>query len=385
MKKIAILTINDYNNYGNRLQNYALQEVLKKQNFEVETIKNYTNFNYLYQQKSGIIERITNFLKNSPMENFRRLYVKLNKIEKNKSEQLSPSDKEAIILKRRKYFLEFTHNYIKESFFTISEQELELNKLKNYDFYITGSDQVWNTNYRDGSFIDFLTFAPKEKRISYAASFGISEVPKAYHANFSKWLKEMAFISVREKDGARIVKELSGRDATVSVDPTMLLHRDEWLSISKKAANRPECSYILTYFLGGPNNEVKELIDKLSIQNNLKIINLGVISEVDTYTTGPSEFLDYINNASLFLTDSFHGVVFSIIFKTPFVVYERKGKNSMFSRINTILENFNLQSRSEKHFDGNWFETDFSDTDNLLEIEYKNSLNYLNKALKIEE
>src|SRR5699024_9390206 len=149
--------------------------------------------------------------------------------------------------------------------------------------------------------------------------------------------------------------------------------------------NRPESPYLLTYFLGGPTDETRERLEKLANKENMTIINLGDIAEKDTYETGPSEFLDYINNASAFFTDSFHGVVFSIIFQTPFVVYERQSSGpSMYSRIETILDNFDMRNREADGFSEDIFTMDFSGTHEVLEREYNKSIDYLKEALRIE-
>ena len=202
----------------------------------------------------------------------------------------------------------------------------------------------------------------------------------------SKWLSEIKYISVREESGAKIIKELTGRDAPVLVDPTLLLTREKWLTIAKPAKNKPKDKYLVTYFLGGVPKEYKKEIKKFAKNNQLKIINLGDIKETKTYITGPSEFLDYINSCDIIFTDSFHGTVFSILFEKPFVVYKRVGGSSMYSRIKTLLKMFKLESREyEKvRIDNSLFEIDYSHVPKILEIERSKSYNYLKEALNIK-
>lgn len=153
-------------------------------------------------------------------------------------------------------------------------------------------------------------------------------------------------LSVREEAGAKIIKDLTGRDAEVLVDPTMMLTREKWLSIAKEAPNKPKGKYLLTYFLGGVPSKYKRQIKNIAERNNLEIINLADIRDKETYITGPSEFIDYINSCSILCTDFFHGTVFSILMEKPFIVFERMGtSSSMFSRINTLLDKFDLNSR----------------------------------------
>lgn len=377
MEKIAIVTLNGYFNYGNRLQNYALQETLKELNFEIETIiinnKHKKNNNTLSKRTKNLIKRPLN-------EIFKKVGNKawntINKDEINESKRM-----------RTEIFKNFTYEYIKETDYTICDNNIPEKLSDKYDYFIAGSDQVWNPNYIYGSPIYFLTFAEKHKRIAYAPSFGISEIMPAQRENYKKWILGMNKLSVREDDGANIIKELTGREAPVLVDPTLLVTKEKWLSISKEAENKPKGKYLLTYFLGGVPQNYGRQIQNIAKDNNLEVINLGDIKEKETYRTGPSEFLDYVNSCSVFCTDSFHGAVFSILFEKPFIVYERMGSSlSMFSRINTLLDKFDLRSREVENIKTNEqiFNTDYLNAPAILESERNKSFDYLKQALNIE-
>lgn len=386
MKKIGILTINDYNNYGNRLQNYATQEVLKSLGFHAKTIVNITKNKNEDIEQNGIKYKIRK-LKHMPIN---KIYEKLNLKIWNYiySKEISQCKEERI-----KAFKEFTRKYIDETDYYISDDNIPRDLGNKFDYFIIGSDQVWNPNFRHGSSIDFLTFAPEHKRIAYAPSFGISKIPEEYINIYKKWLKEMYKLSVREDAGARIIKELTGRDAVVLVDPTLMLTKEKWLSISKEAANKPKGKYLLTYFLGDVPKENKKRIKLIASKNNLEIVNLANIKDSKTYIADPSEFIDYINSASIFLTDSFHGAVFSILLEVPFIVFNRKGSiQSMNSRIDTLLYKFKLESRRANNllddknnlFDNNKiFEVDYSHIPPILKAERKKAYEYLKEALNI--
>ncbi|WP_031514119.1 polysaccharide pyruvyl transferase family protein [Desulfofalx alkaliphila] len=371
MRKIAILTLNGYFNYGNRLQNYAMQEVLENSGFYCETIIN-------DRAKSGVsLERRINNLRKSSIK---EIYIKTyNRIWKN--------IRKDTIAKRTEEFKRFTLKYIKETDYAISKSDIPGNLSERYDYFVTGSDQVWNPNNLHGTSFFFLTFAEKHKRIAYAPSFGISEIKPEFTKNYKKWLSGMHKLSVREDDGAKIIKELTGRDAPVLVDPTLLLTKEKWLSIAKQANNKPKGKYLLTYFLGGMPDNYKKQIKNIVKENKLEVINLGDIREKETYRTGPSEFIDYINDCSIFCTDSFHGAVFSILLEKPFIVFERMGSTSMYSRIDTLLNKFKLNSRKAENisWQDNVFETDYSHVPPILEAERKKSLDYLKNALEIED
>lgn len=343
--RIGIITLNGYFNYGNRLQNYATQEIVKS--------LGYTAMTLIVDTKENSVE------KNDEWINQRK--------------------------KRTDIFKEFSQRYINESNFSISEENIPNDLVDGFDYFVTGSDQVWNPVFRRGSSLEFLTFAPKNKRIAFAPSFGVNEIlSPEYRQNYSLWLSQIPSLSVREQAGADIIKELTGRDAQVLVDPTLVLTKEKWLSIAKKHKNKPEKKYILTYFLGDINEEKEAQINFVSKKYNLEIVNLARVNE-DAYLTGPSEFIDYINSASLVYTDSFHGAVFSILLDTPFIVFNRIDKlHSMNSRIDTLLATFNLESRlADNMSNKNIFEVNFSNLSNILETERNKSLNYLKDAFGI--
>lgn len=373
MKKVAILTLNGYFNYGNRLQNYALQEAIRGLGFEVETIIN--NTTHIINSKKAEKIRKYEIIKD---KNVKDIYKLVNK------KLINSLYGNELNKKRTQIFKDFSKQYINETEYTISINNIPKDLSNRYDYFVTGSDQVWNPNFRKGSPIDFLTFAPKEKRISYAASFGVSYIPEEYKERYRKWLFGMNRLSVREEAGAEIIKELTGRETTVVLDPTMLLTREEWLSISKEPVYKPE-RYLLTYFLGDiPKARIKK-IKEIAKRNNLEIVNLAQISDKKYYLSGPSEFINYIESASVFCTDSFHGAVFSILLKTPFIVFNREGKGpSMNSRLETLLEKFRLEDRLEDNIQSNQqiFNCDLTNTLPILEDEKEISLKYLRSSLK---
>ena len=371
MKKIGIITLNGYFNYGNRLQNYALQEVLKELGFEVETIIK------TKKQKDSSNKRTVGKLK---QKNLKELY----KVAYRKA--LNSLYKSKLNEQRTQIFKDFSYTYIRETDFCISDNNIPEDLFQRYDYFVTGSDQVWNPTYKHNSSIEFLTFVPPEKRIAYAPSFGVSEIPEKDRENYTAWLSELAHISVREEAGAKIIKELTGREAPVLVDPTMLLTKEKWLSIAKAPDSKPKNDYLLTYFLGEIPRDRRKRLNDIAKKNDLKIVNLAQIKDRKAYLSGPSEFIDYINNSSLFCTDSFHGAVFSVLLDTPFIVFNREDDSpSMNSRIDTLLKKFKLESRSANFELSNTqiFDVDYSHTIPILEKERAKSLNYLKNALSI--
>lgn len=316
MKKIGIVTITGKINFGNRLQNYALQEFLKKtSNYEVETILNTAPSN---SKKVNVV----NLLKLIKLATYS--YFKENNF------------------KRRNLFNEFDKNikYSNKKFF--------FNKNKFiYDYMIVGSDQVWNPTYRLSNF-DLCDFENNNaRRISYAASLGVDKIPDSIDLNYVKnELNKFYAISVREEKGKELLSSITTKNIEVLIDPTMLLTKDEWKKVEKKPKQLKSKKYILNYFLGELSQERKDEINRIAKENDCDIIN--ILDKNDPlYESGPSEFLYLEKNAFLICTDSFHSSVFAIIYDRPFIVFKREQKNSgnMFSRIDTLLKTFKIENR----------------------------------------
>lgn len=370
MKKIGIVTINDNNNYGNRLQNYALQKVLLDLDFNVITLRNKVK-----NQEKKVGEISTRLKSASLNEMIKKIITKiLRKINIDKNLRKVSNE-------RRKKFQDFNKEYILESEEIIYEGNIPSQIIEEFDFFIAGSDQIWNPNFRKGSGIDFLDFAPKQKRISYAASFGIESIPEEYKKKYTSWLNGMNHISVREDAGAKIVRTLSDKHAAVHVDPTLLVSKENWLDVSRKSVNKPQKKYLLTYFLKGMSTEQQNLINKISKENKLVVVNLAKKDNLEFFSAGPSEFLDFINSCEIFLTNSFHGVIFSLIFEKPFIVFERGNMNS---RIDTLLKKFSLEDRKIENIDltKNIFQIDFTPVSKLISKEKEVSIKYLKNVLK---
>lgn len=379
MKKIGIITICDYNNYGNRLQNYATQEVLKSIGFETETIVN------MPDNKISALE----LLNKTRHKNLLTLIIKFFQKIRRKFFKNNEEKKYAVLNKKRTLaFKKFTNENIKETNYTINRDNIPSDLGERYDYFITGSDQVWNPFFRNGFSVDFLTFAPRHKRISYSASFGVSSLPEEYKEDYRLWLSQMEHISVREDAGANIVKDLTGMEVHVLIDPTLMLTKEKWLTVAKSSKFKPVNSYLLTYFLGETTVELNEKIEEIARNRELEIIHLANVEDEKRYIADPSEFLDYINSSEIFFTDSFHGVVFSILFEKPFVIFDRiSDTQSMNSRIDTLLSKFKLENRKWESIknSNDIFNINFSHVLPIIKAERVKTLNYLKNALDIKD
>lgn len=357
MKKIAILTINDGGNFGNRLQNYAVSKFLSQKNFKVETILNTTGM-YNVENESSF----------------------KNKIKKN--------IKKISILKKHQRFNNFSKfdKNIEYSDIKIDLEHIPKELSDKYDFFVTGSDQVWNPIFGRLSSIDLLEFVEPKKRIAFSASFGISSLEKKYEKRVKKELIKFNAISVRENAGKQIVTSLTERDdVEVLVDPTMLLSAEEWDKVMKKPRQLNNEKFILNYFLGELSEERKKAINKIATENKCKVIN--ILDKKDPfYTCGPSEFLYLEKNAFLICTDSFHSSVFAVIYNRPFVIFDReeKGIVSMNSRIETLISKLKLVNREYNNecISKENINHDYTLAYNLLEKEKRKANEFFDKVFR---
>ena len=216
-----------------------------------------------------------------------------------------------------------------------------------YDKFITGSDQVWNyllTGADGAYFLDFV--GDSKKKISYAASFGIGEIPAEKAAWYKEMLQEFGYISVREATGGRLVKSIAGMDSVNDLDPVFLLDVSAWKKIMARA--EPKEKYIFLYMC---DDVTLQYAQKLATEKGLKIINVVYSKSIlhpeknvgdCRIDVSPEDFLAYLYHAEYVVTGSFHATAFSIIFNKQFKVGvpDRVG-----SRINDLLERTGLQQR----------------------------------------
>ncbi|MDD6562587.1 MAG: polysaccharide pyruvyl transferase family protein, partial [Veillonellaceae bacterium] len=254
-----------------------------------------------------------------------------------------------------------------------------------YDYFVTGSDQVWNPYCADLENL-FIKFAPGGKRISYAASISYPEIPQDKLQMFIDGVRGMKAISVREQAGAELIEKLTGRKVEVLADPTMLVAAERWREIARKPSwLKGDEKILTTYFLG---KRPDEIINRLADEHGLKVVNILDERVFEHYAVAPEEWLWLIDHARFTYTDSFHGTVFSILFRTPFVVTERVDAgcaSKMTSRIDTLLAKFDLSDRRGTNVNGYMIasplDMHYGDVDKVLAEEKQKAKTYLCHAL----
>lgn len=314
--KVGIVTIYDTDNMGNRLQNYALQQALLQYADQVVTLRN--------KPASG--SKLSDWKRASHLAEI----PLLAQLQKNR---------------RKAKVLRFNHRYIHltRKCYWYNRNTSQLLPEDRCDLYCAGSDQVWNPEWERNDLFSYMGFAPRERTFSYAASFGINQIPECHQNAVRNGLNHVAHISVRESAGQEIIRDLTGRsDTQVLIDPTMLLTSEEWGTI----IHRPEVAlpdtYVLMYFLGKVSQERREAIQAAADSLSCPVLDIMDPSS-PYYHIGPEEFLYLIRHARFVCTDSFHGSVFSFLWQRPLAIFPRDGGN-MGSRIKTFADTFHLES-----------------------------------------
>ena len=381
MKRVGIITINDNKNYGNRLQSYAMQNYLKQFNLKGENII-YTDFcdNHFVEDTRPLSLKLkvaiaeTGFVKN--------LRNSLNRHEITEAELT----RQKLIKERVAAFGVFNESYISAAQATIKGSQVPSGLDKEYDYFVAGSDQIWNRTFGYGTKISYLQFAPKKKRIAISASFGVDEMPERFKNQARHYLDGMHFISVREETGRQIVRELTGNDCEVFLDPTMLVSPDVYSPLLESAkAVLPE-NYVLCFFLGELSDKRKGFIERFAAEKGCQTVYLNSPDNPEQFVCDPCDFLKAIKNCRYLFTDSFHGCVFSILFQRQLFAMEREGKTvKMSGRIRTLFDKFGLTDRlvcEDDTLPEPISETRFEKIFAILENERKRTTDILSQILK---
>lgn len=306
---IGIITFHGSHNYGSVLQAYATQKMVKDLGYESEIInfrmKSQKDYYSLYPFNYGIRTIIGNGLL---LPYHSKRIDRANKFE----------------------------NFINDRY-SLSGGELETyDELRTvaskYDIYLTGSDQIWSnripelvhsdTDYTGAYFLDFVQNG--KKKISFASSVG--EANENDLADKVKYLKQFSAISTRENYGVDLLSKISGKKVTKVLDPTLMIPKEDWISLARKTNPLVKGDYIFLYTLRGIRkvNTWGKYLSRLSKKLKMPVVCISpfypvYIPEIkNIYNAGPEDFINLINNASIVFTDSFHGTAFSINLNKPF-------------------------------------------------------------------
>ncbi len=303
MKKIATITFHWATNYGAVLQSYALQKVVGDLGYDTEII-NYVPLRVNMLQKiSKILSRdFAFFAKEREIKKFRKRELKVSKKRFHTNRMLFKS-------------------------------------VNNYSAFVAGSDQIWNPSFTataEGkpTLSYFLNFTRDVKRISYAASFGATELDDDIKHLIKPELDKFSAISVREKTG-QIILNTMGIDAAVVLDPTLLLQKIDYEKLCDKSKSI-EQNKVFCYALPNGKSEIDSINEFVCKRFNETVCQVN--------SMGIYEWLNGIRNSKFVVTNSFHGTVFAILFHKPFISVQIKG-SGMNDRLFTLLSELGLEER----------------------------------------
>lgn len=363
MKKIGILTFHRPINYGAVLQSIALGMYLEEKGYKCELI------DYRLPQieqgrkifcvnsllKEGVINSVFSLLRQ-----LKNAYFKKDKINKfddflnknaNLSEKLSQSD---------------FHSAIMNS---------------DYEVVITGADLTWNWSIFNGPIPEYFWWGitSKVKKISYAASIGEEYIPDTYKEQYSKYLNNMDYISVREKTAVQILSAFTDKVIYNVLDPTLLLSAEVWRKLEENIL-LPE-KYIVVYAVED-SELLNAIVKRVMIQYGCKALILikskgltGLNCINPKKPLSPGQFLRAIELSQAVITNSFHGMAFSIIFKKEFWCVPHSARASRMIDLAKIL---GLEDRIITSLDKMTLETiNTVDVEKKLTRERKKSIEYL--------
>ena len=257
---------------------------------------------------------------------------------------------------------------------------------KEYDTIIVGSDQVWNYELTNDDLFYFLNFKKSNvKKVSYAASFGLSQIDKVHADSIVPLLNDFDYLSVREKQAVKIIKENANIDVPVVCDPTLLLDKCEWEKVIDKKSKDSGFIFVYTIF---NSEKIWEYAKELSKKTGLPIKTISYSKfykreAIYDYTAGPDDWLNYMLDADYVVTNSFHGIAFSINFNKNFFFDMPPAKAGVGSRISDITERYSLTERniSSEKFIATTNAPDFSVANELLEEDRKISFEFIDSFL----
>jgi len=382
----------NHNNYGTSLQGLATVRVIQKLGYPFRIIR--------YNKKRSLWDVITTlpgYLRSGVWES-----IKTDRRNK-KMQKLHPDYMENI-KKRTEICNAFKEQYLYPlcDYYTGWKDLAEGSK--NYDVIFVGSDQVWGPLSLYAGFYNLLFVDKTVPQFSYSSSFGKSFIMDHQKKGVANFLNKMDAIGVREVRGAEIVKELTGREATIVADPTLLLTRQEWegqIKDSTAVINEP---YILCYILG-PRTDNRDAVMDLGKKLGLKVVSFNhmdwyepadeYFGDIQNYSSNCLDFVKLLSNAEYVVTDSFHCTVFSIIFHKNFLTLYRlkpTDKRSSHSRIESLLGLMGLERRAVKLMEDNEdlvsiinMKTDWELIDNKLNDLRNDSMDFLKRCLELKK
>lgn len=318
--RVAIVTLTGNTNYGNRLQNYALQQTLYFLGAEtVATLEGVPRD----EPRNLKALRLVSTAWRRRGDLLRRLTPKRGQNRLPDTHYVSPAVTKALS--------EFTQQHLRTVEFSPRSGPAE-----EFDLFVAGSDQIWNPAFTHGNPEWFLSFAPKSSRAAYAASFGIPSIPPYLAKVYARGLRGIPVLTVREERAAQIVENLTGSRPPVVLDPTMLLTAQDWSHLATSSQTwKDEGPYVAEVLLsrgdaGGASTLRARESEVARVATAFGAATKSAHKLMDAGGFGPNEFLGFIQDSAAVVTDSFHTAVFATLFHKPYFILPRGEMNSRF-------------------------------------------------------
>jgi len=390
--QIGIITYHSTVNFGSVLQVYALSRFLSELGHDVYIINYFLTasqsrklfFFYVWETAGGMIYR-------NPF-NFLRYVLDVLKQRVTKAARLKKEMRKQQEKRFANYFAQFRKTHLKLTSQTYSSPDDLRNNPPEMDAYVAGSDQIWGHGYTTFSPAYYLDFGKKEvRRISYAPSFGKSAIDKHWHDDLKRNISRFDAVSVREKSGVKIIEDICKVKVTHTLDPTLLI--DDYSVITENL--KDEDGFIFAYRLHQSNRLTGLFSDLIKDISDGCGLEVRTISTTDDFTsqgkdlvTGVEGFLGLIAHSKMVITNSFHGVVFAILHRKPFICFPRDdGRQGQNARMIDLLSDLGLMSRyfdpQQESETGRYItdEIDWSSVSKRLDAMRKHSVDYLTNAL----
>ena len=345
MKKAGIITFHNAENYGAALQTYALMKTLETFGLDVRVV-DYRN--------RGVFVR--NLLKNLfYMATFQ-----------------NP-------LQNQQHFQNFQQQYLNltnKAYRTLEKFEQDADQ---FDLLFFGSDQIWNPDLANGfDPLYFGVFQTHARKIAYAASLGKDDITAQQRQKLNQLVQNLDAVGVREET----MRALINREASCVVDPCMLLSAEAWHEIAELSLKRTNFIFIYQLFR---NPKIIETAIDLRNRLGVEVLVLSPyplpfppkgIHKLGRIT--PKAFITYFYRANAVISDSFHGTLFSILFKKPFYTLLPGAKTG---RITTLLQKLGLSDRIVTLEPLPSITVDYQIVDSLLQQEIQGSLNFIRRNI----
>lgn len=352
------------NNYGSVLQAYALQTCIREFGAEpVILFKLPSKHRSLLSSWISVLKPVKHYSLVQRIK--KRLHVKKYSI-KNEKLKLFRAENLSVV--------------------KISDKSLFLKKIGEEDVFLAGSDQIWSmamSSTLSPWYTLQWTKGVNNKKYSYAASIGLSELTKEQISAYSEGLASFEMISIRENQGFNLLKPLFPQKIRQDLDPTLLYDGAYWRRIeSERLIKEP---YIFVYMLR-PDNNVIKLARRVAKEKHCKIIYTGLLADnykgvTTVCDAGVEEFLSYIDNAEVIIANSFHGTAFSVLFEKPFLSVKVA---STSSRVESFLGMVGLMSQYVEDINQDYsLSVDFTNARRILEKERRKSLNYIQSICQV--